>query len=214
MDFLRHHWYDLGLIPGFSMLYYMRVNYRTLTRAQKYLILNFFALTCHQFEEYRFPGGFPAIMNGIVQKSPVPDRWPLNSNSSMLINTFTTYCIYFPVIFMPDQTILGLVSVIFGFQQFVIHAININKAAGTIYTPGLTTVLLGFIPNGVKYIQHCHAAGRLGIREFLIGFVSAVSFGYLILNKVTFTWLPDMNSPYPFSASELSRFGARLAGVA
>lgn len=100
------------------------------------------------------------------------------------------------------------------FQQFVIHAININKAAGTIYTPGLTTVLVGFIPNGVKYIQHCHAAGRLGLREFLIGLVGAVSFGYLILNKVTFTWLPDMDSPYPFSASEMSRFGARLAGVA
>lgn len=214
MDFLHHHWYDLGLIPGFLMLYYLRNNHRILLPSQKFLILNFFALVCHQFEEYRFPGGFPAIMNGFVHNSPAPDRWPLNAHSAMLVNVFTTYCIYLPVCFMPRQVVLGLMSVVFGFQQVLIHAIRVNKAAGTVYTPGLTTVMLGFVPLGIKYIQAAYTEGRLGMRQGVIGTIGAVIFGYLVLNKLTFTWLPDVNSHTPFSASEMTRWGARLAGIA
>jgi hypothetical protein len=44
------------------------------------------AVLIHQFEEYRFPRGFPAAMNIGVDSGPRPDRFPLSSNSSFITN--------------------------------------------------------------------------------------------------------------------------------
>jgi hypothetical protein len=43
------------------------------------LLLNFVVLLVHQFEEYGWPGGFPAIMNMVLQPSPTPDHYKLTS---------------------------------------------------------------------------------------------------------------------------------------
>lgn len=117
MDLIIYHWYDLGIIAGIIMIRYYRAHYRTLRTSQKLLIANFLALIVHQFEEYRFPGGFPAVMNIAVQSSDAPDRYPLNAYSGMITNVIATYGLYLPVIFCPDVVWLGLTSVLFGFAQ-------------------------------------------------------------------------------------------------
>ena len=157
MDILRYHWYDLGVISGIVMIWYYRANYRTLSMPQKYLIANFIALLVHQFEEYRFPGGFPNIMNTAVHNSATPDRYPLNADSAMWTNVLSTYGFYLPVIFYPKVAWFGLASVLFGFAQVGIHAIMMNMKLGAIYNPGLTSVVLGFVPIGMKYIRYMQA---------------------------------------------------------
>jgi len=63
-------------------------------------ILNFIAVLLHQFEEYRWPGGFPAVANMVLFSSEKPDRYPLHQNSSMVANIIFAYVFYLvPVLF-------------------------------------------------------------------------------------------------------------------
>jgi hypothetical protein len=214
MDILRYQWYDLGVISGFIMIRYYRANYRTLSVPQKYLIANFIALLVHQFEEYRFPGGFPNIMNTAAHNSATPDRYPLNADSAMWTNVLSTYGLYLPVIFYPEVAWFGLASVLFGFGQVGIHGIMMNMKLVTIYNPGLTSVVLGFVPVGMKYIRYMQENGLLSTRDWVLGVIGAGAVGYILLLKSTFGWLPDHNTPYPFTPHEMTRWGARLAGLA
>ena len=50
------------------------------------LWLSLGSLFLHQVEELRFPGYFPGMANAVMFKSDMPDRYPLNANSGMLIN--------------------------------------------------------------------------------------------------------------------------------
>ncbi|PYH40140.1 HXXEE domain-containing protein [Aspergillus saccharolyticus JOP 1030-1] len=213
MDILNYHWYDLGIISGLAMIRYYRANNRTLSTPQKYLIADFLALIVHQFEEYRFPGGFPAIMNIAVQESDVPDRYPLNAQSAMFTNVLSTYGLYLPVIFFPEVTWLGLTTILFSFSQVWIHGIMINSKLGSIYNPGLTAVVLGFVPIGLKYIRYMQEKGLLTTRDWILGSIGAVLVGWGLLLKSTFGWLPDYDTAYPFTQAEMQRWGARVAGV-
>jgi hypothetical protein len=213
MDFIRHHWYDLGVVSGIAILRYYRANYRTLSMPQKLLIANFVALLAHQFEEYRFPGGFPAVMNVAVHESKNPDRYPLNADSAMITNVISTYGVYLPVIFLPQVAWFGLSSVLFGFAQVWIHGIMMNMKLGQLYNPGLISVVVGFVPIGFRYIRYMQDHGLLTTRDWILGFLGAFVQGLFLL-KFTFGTLPDINTPYPFHPSELQRWGARIAGLA
>jgi hypothetical protein len=213
MDLIIYHWYDLGIISSIIMIGYYRGNHQTLSMSQKLLIANFLALLVHQFEEYRFPGGFPAIMNIAAQSSDAPDRYPLNAYSAMVTNVIATYGLYLPAIFYPDVVWLGLTSVLFGFAQVWIHGIMINAKLGSIYNPGLTAVILGFVPVGLRYIRHMQEIGMLTTRDWILGALGAVAFGYGLLVKSTFGWFPDYETSYPFTQAEMQRWGARVAGL-
>jgi hypothetical protein len=153
-------------------------------------------------------------MNIAVQDSDTPDRYPLNANSAMITNVVATYGLYLPVIFLPQVAWLGLASVLFGFAQVWIHGIIINMKLGTLYNPGLLSVVVGFVPIGLKYIRYMQDHGLLTARDWILGLGSTFAIGYGLLLKSTFGWLPDHDTPYPFTPSEMQRLGARLAGLA
>ena len=44
------------------------------------------ALLVHQYEEYEDPGFFPGQFNGGVLHSEQPDRYPLNTNTALIVN--------------------------------------------------------------------------------------------------------------------------------
>ncbi|KAJ4354598.1 uncharacterized protein N0V89_006335 [Didymosphaeria variabile] len=207
IDFLRHHWYDLGAVSAAVTVYYFHVNRKNLNTIQRWLIASFLTVLVHQFEEYRFPGGFPAAMNIGVQASPRPTTYPLNAHSAMITNTVATYGLYLPPIFFPNLVWLGIGPVILGFGQVIIHGININSKMRTFYNPGLASTLLMHVPVGIAYIQHVRAAGKLTPMQLGLGLAYGMAIMYLLLGKYTFTWAPDMDSPYPFTAAEMQRGG-------
>ncbi|KAJ6086332.1 hypothetical protein N7486_010613 [Penicillium sp. IBT 16267x] len=129
-------------------------------------------------------------MNKAVHNSADPDRYPLNADSAMWTNVLATYGFYLPVIFYPEVAWVGLASVLFGFGQVGIHGIMMNMKLGAIYNPGLTSVVLGFVPIGMKYIRYMQEHGLLSTRDWVLGFVGAGPVGYVLL-KCTFGWLPD-----------------------
>lgn len=90
----------------------------------------------------------------------------------------------------------------------------INFKLGAIYNPGLLTAISGHVPVGIGYIRSLQQQDRLRRNDWILGVFGAFGIGYFGLTKSTFGWLPDENTQYVFSPSEMTRLGARLAGVA
>ena len=107
------------------------------------LVLGFALVPLHEFEEYGWPGGEPAIMNKVIQPSKRPDRYPLNQNSAMVVNV-AWYPFALVAAIFSGQVWLGLGTLLFWVGQFVIHGVVTNKKLKTVYNPGVLTMLSGF----------------------------------------------------------------------
>ena len=169
-------------------------------------MLNFAAIFLHQFEEYGRPGGFPAVWNMGLQASAKPDRYPLNSNSAMIVNLLIPYTFYLIPLFFPNVIWLGLAPILMSISQFAVHGIMINRKLRAWYNPGMATIVLLFIPIGIAYIVYIQMNGLASGWDWLIAIVYMSVFSYLSLWWMTMTWLADKNSPYPFDEVEMRRF--------
>jgi len=215
MQFVRRHWYNIGAVVALAALTCLFYEWSAIGVLQRLLLLNFIALLLHQYEEYGWPGGEPAIMNIVIQPSEKPDRYPLNQNSAMAINLLAAYGFYLIPIFFPDVLWLGLAPVLFGIAQFAIHGVVTNWKLRSIYNPGLAAVMLGHIPIGIVYIYYIHANNLVTGRDWVLAILYMFAFQYVCLVKMTYTWLADKNSPYPFADDEMRRFNVphRLEGL-
>ena len=63
MKFYRRNWYYIGGILFVALSFLMGFWGSNISPIQLILIYSFMALLVHQFEEYAWPGGFPAVMN-------------------------------------------------------------------------------------------------------------------------------------------------------
>ena len=72
MNFLRQHWFDIGLVLAAIVGVYLIASE---TKGIALLLwLNLLFLFLHQFEEYRHPGYFPGMLNTVMFASKQPDR--------------------------------------------------------------------------------------------------------------------------------------------
>ena len=127
IKFLRRHWHDIGLFSAIVAACYLIFAWNELVVLQRLLLLNFIAVLLHQFEEYSWPGGFPAVANMVMFSSAHPDRYPLNQNSSMVANVIFAYGCYLLPVFFPNVIWFGLAPVLVGLtMQFIGHVIYVN----------------------------------------------------------------------------------------
>jgi predicted outer membrane lipoprotein len=211
MRWYRRHWYEVGLpIALGAIVAASVVDMQTLRRI---VLFNFAVLLIHQFEEYRFPGGEPAIMNKVIQPSDIPDRYPLNQNNALVLNVFAAYPFYLLPVLFPGQAWLALAPVLFGFGQFFFHGVYTNLKLRGVYNPGLAAVVLGHVPVGIWYIVEGYSEHTISGWDWLIGVPYTAAFAVVTLKQLTYVWLADRNSPYPFDAEEMARFNVdrRLA---
>jgi hypothetical protein len=215
MNAYRRHWYTVGLFIGVGVLVFVTIGWQTLGVLQRLLLLNFATLLLHQFEEYGWPGGEPAIMNKVLQPSATPERYPLNQNSAMVINVVVAYPFYMLPVFFPRVVWLGVAPVLFGILQFIVHGVVTNRKLRTFYNPGLLTVILGHVPFGAYYIYYIRAEGLATITDWVFGLVYLMAFTGLFMRKMTYTWLAKNDSPYAFADVEMRRFNvdAKLARI-
>ncbi|AOR61802.1 HXXEE domain-containing protein [Pectobacterium wasabiae] len=206
MDFYRRHWYQLGLVFSLVVLVWLVASWNEIGWLHRLSALNFIALMLHQFEEYRWPGGFPAVMNIGLSNSEYPDRYPLNQHNTLVTNVFLAYPFYLLPIFFPEYAWIGIPPILFGLSQFGIHGIRVNRAMKTLYNPGLAAVILGHIPFGLAYIWYGQTHGLISGFDWIWGLMYTAAFA-LLFRKYTFQWSPDINSKYPFSEIELKRSG-------
>jgi hypothetical protein len=117
------------------------------------MIISYMAVMFHQFEEYGWPGGFPAIYNIVFRPDgDRPDRCPLNRQSVVVTNVFVAWEHYVLPIIFPSVIWLGFAPVLFGMAQIVFHGVMVNKKMHSIYNPGVFSVVFLHWPLGIYYI--------------------------------------------------------------
>lgn len=206
MNFIRRHWYDIGL--GLALGTLMLQAFLCIEGLQLILLLNLVVLFLHQFEEYHWPGGFPWIFNEVVKRQrDVPaDRYLLNQNSVAFINIMAWPFYLVPILF-PGEIWLGLGQVLFGLVgQVIFHGIVVNLKLKTWYNPGLAAVLLGHVPLGIWYLAEVTAHRLVQWHDWLFALLYIGAFTGIIMQLIGFRLLANKASPYHFTHEEMGRF--------
>ena len=158
----RDDWFNVGALLATAIAGALALSHRRISRPRLFSALNLAALMVHQFEEYGFPGYFPGLLNGGVFKSDKPDRYPLNTNSALIVNAVAGYPFYLLPVLFPKRRWLGLGPVLFGFGQAVFHGIVPPLRAKARYGPGFLTALFLHVPIGIGYIRAVGSEGPSG----------------------------------------------------
>ncbi len=211
MNFMRKNWYYIGGGLFVVLAIGLAVFWNDMSMLRKLMWISFMALLVHQFEEYAWPGGFPAIMNiawqpGEKEKS---DRYPLNRQSAWFVNVLIAYPFYILPILFPNLIWLGLAPVLFGMGQFGVHGIIINRKLHSIYNPGLFAVVFLHWPIGIYYIWYIYAQGLVQAWTWPVAILLMIAVAFFGVNMPVARWFNDPNSPYPFDQAEMERFHVR-----
>ncbi len=205
----RRHWHDVGLISATVAGIYLTVAWHDLGFLQRILILNFIVVLLHQFEEYSWPGGFPAVANLIFMSLEPMSRYfkPLNQLSSAVANVAFAYVFYLLPVFFPDTIWLGLSTIILGaVLQVIGHAILVNYQIRSLYSPGVATAVFGWLPLGVVYVYYIQEHGLASGWEWLAAIGYTIVAMTLVFYVIEQRILGGENPPYPFEQDELERF--------
>lgn len=172
-------------------------------------LMNFIVILWHQFEEYRFPGGEPAITNLAMQPSDKgpSDRYPLNQNNAMWINLVAAYICYLLPVFFPNILWIGFMPIFFGLSQLIMHAYLTPKKLHSFYSPGLAAVFFGHLPLGIYWFYYVITNGLLHWYDIAIGLFYQVLFIAVFMLRIGYGVLQSPKSKYPFPTKEFERGG-------
>lgn len=203
MRFLRKHWYDIGGGLGIVTLLFVLFFSPTMSDYQVLMWLSLVSLFFHQMEEYRIAGTFPGMINRVMFKSNLPDRYPLNSNTSFIINVLIGWTIYLLAALAGTQAIwLGLAAILVSFGNVIAHTVVFTIKGKMIYNAGLVTSWLLFVPCIFFFFKIVHDGSLATATDYLIG----IPLG-LLINIVgvlqLIGWLADKNSPFIFEERNL-----------
>jgi hypothetical protein len=208
MDFLRKYWQDIGGIVALVVSAALFINQQNMQEIRIILWLSFVAILVHQFEEYRWPGYFPGIFNIVIFKSAIPDRYPLNSQSAMVINLLIAYVFYLVPVFFIDLIWLGLAPIFMGFFQLIWHGVFANRKAKTMYNPGLFAVLFLHIPIGCWYINYILSHGLATTSDWILGIAYFIVATYILIIKGNM-WMKNEKSKFNFTKKQLGPYTPR-----
>ncbi|MFS8083626.1 MAG: HXXEE domain-containing protein [Ginsengibacter sp.] len=203
MNFLRNHWYDVGAFLAFSVLIYIYNFYSELTPFQLLMWFSLVSLFFHQLEEYRIAGTFPGMLNKMVFKSDMPDRYPLNTNTALLINVLVGWLLYFlAAVFAEKAMWLCIAALMISFGNIIAHTFLFNIKGKTFYNAGLITCWIFFAPCIYFFFKITSDTNLISQKDYLIGITLGVIlniFGVLKLIQ----WLSNNNTNYIFSQRNL-----------
>ena len=209
INFYRKYWfYFCGIffvVSAFAMIIWGE----NIDPVRKILILSFMALFVHQFEEYALPGGFPAVFNvAMYDEKEAPERYPLNTMSSWIVNSITAYIFYILPIIFPTWYWLGIMTMCFGFTQLIAHGFIANSKLHSIYNPGLGAVVFLHIPIGIYYIWYIAAHFNFGMWHWIVG-IFGLPIAAVIIILLPITILKDKNSPYAWAPDVFNKFSVK-----
>lgn len=161
-------------------------------------------LPLHVLEEWYFPGGFHTMYN-LMAKSSHPDHYPMNRMSDMFTNLIGVIfgCVvlimgvnpFFCVmqLFLCCAEVFGHFSGgIFLYRQFQ------NKGKRTIYSPGMATTILGYVPIAIGIIISFFTQSAPKVTEFIFAIICGMILGGISLNLPE-KLLKDENTPYGYT---------------
>ena len=196
MSFLRLHWFDVGIglaaVTGILLLVIHPVGLGLL------LWISLITLFVHQFEEYRYPGYFPGMMNTVMFASERPDRYPLNPQTSLIINVIVGWLAYFlAALFYRHAIWLAIATLLVSVGNIIAHTLLFNLKGKTLYNPGMLTAVVLFLPLSIycfSWIIGHHAATAI---DWIVGIALGVAMNYIGVLKLI-DWLKDADTAYVF----------------
>lgn len=211
MRWYRDHWFLVGGILFVIEAYVLAIWGGGIDMRLKFMIMSVMALHVHQFEEYAIPGGFPVFNNmAFMGERELPDRMPLSKKGAFICNVCCMYPVYALALIFHQFIWVGLCIMLFGVAQFIVHGILINKRAGTIYNPGLASVVFLFFPLCAAYIVYIYSHFAVPWWDWVLGVgcIPIVAFSCLLLpmKKTADRNAPDEDA---WSEEDMQKFGVR-----
>ena len=148
--FYCRYWAAIGGLLFVLLAFFVGLMPDLVPATQRLTILLFMALLFHQFEEYVFPGGFPAAANrGLFGEKEDVARFPLNELSATIVNTFLAYTLYIVGIFCHNCLWLGIFIAYFTMAQVLMHCLKLNISLKAWYSPGcLSSLFIYYAADG------------------------------------------------------------------
>lgn len=198
MGFLKKHWQDAGLVLALAASGLFALFHTSLSPLQILLWISFITLLLHEFEEYRWPGGFPQFLNGAIFGSDQPDRYPLNTRSALVVNVLMGWPVYAAAAILAEKAVwLGMAAIVVSMGNILAHAVVFNIKARRFYNPGLATALLLFLPVSIAFFRQIVGEGLASPADYLIGFSLGFFLIYVGILK-TIDWMKDKNTNNSF----------------
>ena len=155
IKFYSRYWAAFGGLIFVCSSFVLGIWGATIPALQRLTILLYMALLFHQFEEYVFPGGFPAACNiALFGEKDNVCQYPLNQFSALTVNVFCAYPLYIVGIFLYQQLWYVVFLAYFTMSQILVHGIKMNKALHSWYCPGCLSALLVMLPMGIYVIWY------------------------------------------------------------
>jgi hypothetical protein len=153
----------------------------------------------HQLEEYRIVGTFSGMVNSVMFKSDIPDRYPLNMNSALYVNAFVGWLTYVLAAIFAEKAIwLGLATIFVSVGNIIAHTLLFNVLGKTVYNAGLATSLLFFAPVVYFFFAIAHGEGLITLYVYMIGIPVGIAFNVVGILKLI-DWMKDRDTSYVFS---------------
>lgn len=198
MNFLRNHWFDIGGALAVIVLIYLGINYYRLTDYQLLMWISLVTLFFHQLEEYRIVGTFPGMINTVVYKSDLPDRYPLNMNTSLFINIYIGWGGYFLAAVLAEKAIwMGFATILVSFGNLIAHTFLFNIKGETVYNAGMATSWFFFAPVTYFFFKIVKTNNLATNSDWIIGIVLGAAINFIGILKMI-DWMKDKNTPYIF----------------
>ena len=196
MDFMRLHWFDVGIV--FALITGSFVLLNKLNPVSLLLWLSLISLFLHQFEEYRYPGYFPGMMNTVMFSSKQPDRYPLNTNTAFIINVFIGWFSYLLAALFGERALwLGIATILVSVGNFIAHTFLFNIKGKTFYNPGMFTAIVLFVPIAAYFGFLLVQSNLATPADWIVGIILGIIFNVIGILKLI-DWLKDENTEYIF----------------
>lgn len=203
MNLLRKHWYDIGGVLSIVVLAFVFINVKYLTDYELLMYLSLVSLFFHQLEEYRIPGTFPGMVNRAMFKSDMPDRYPLNTNTALIVNVVVGWLFYFLAAYFSEKAIwLGIAVIMVSLGNFIVHTFVFNVKGKTFYNAGMLTSWLFFAPCVYLFFHIIYSENLISTTDYLIGVPIGIVLNVIGVLKLI-DWLKDKNTNFIFEQRNL-----------
>jgi hypothetical protein len=210
MNFLRRNWYYIGGVIFVVLAVVLAVYWTDMSVLRRLMVMSFMALVFHQFEEYAWPGGFPAIYNIVFRPmGNRPARYPLNPQNVLITNVFVAYTHYVLPIVFPNIIWLGFAPLLFGMSQIILHGVMVNKKMQSIYNPGLISIVFMWWPIGIYYIWYVVTNGLAPWWDWPVAVVYMLATLIFGISMPVTHWISGEDYPIAFTEEEMARFHVR-----
>lgn len=173
LNWLRMHWFELGIFLSLPIIVYLVIG--KVSEVGFILWISLITLFIHQFEEYRYPGYFPGMMNTVMFSSKKPDRYPLNTNTALIVNTVVGWLIYFlAAVFTKSLIWIGIATILVSLGNFVAHTFVFNIKGKTKYNPGMLTAIIFFLPISVYFFYIVLTQNLATLTDWILGIIFGI----------------------------------------